>query len=142
MNTAQLAEFASNNIWLVLAFLVTLVLLARAWMTELGDKFSVGPAQATSLINHQNAVVFDVRPQADYDKGHIINAVAVPLSQLGTQIDKLNKYRKKPVIVSCRSGAQSLAACKQLRKAGFDPVYNLRGGILAWQSANLPVSKK
>ena len=142
MNITQLAEFATNNFWLVLAFLVTLALLIRSWTSDFGDKFSVGPTQATALINHDNAVVLDVRPQTDFDNGHIINAIATPMAQFSKQIDKLGKHKKKPIIISCRSGAQSQQACKQLRKAGFDPVYNLRGGILAWQNANLPVSKK
>jgi rhodanese-related sulfurtransferase len=54
----------------------------------------------------------------------------------------LNKYKDKPIIVSCRSGAQSSAACLQLKKAGFTEVFNLKGGILAWQSDNLPVTRK
>ena len=42
----------------------------------------------------------------------------------------------------CRSGAQSAQACATLRKAGFEKVHNLRGGVLAWQSANLPLTRK
>jgi len=44
--------------------------------------------------------------------------------------------------VTCRSGSQSSMACQQLRKAGFPAVYNLRGGILAWQNASLPLTRK
>jgi rhodanese-related sulfurtransferase len=83
-----------------------------------------------------------VRPTADYSKGHIINSTNIPMNGFSKQISTLEKYRDKPVIVSCRSGAQSSQACSQLRKAGFKEVYNLRGGILAWQNANLPLSRK
>jgi rhodanese-related sulfurtransferase len=58
------------------------------------------------------------------------------------QLSALEKHKSHPVIVNCRSGAQSSQACTRLRKHGFGEVYNLRGGILAWQSANLPVSRK
>ncbi|MGD2084341.1 MAG: rhodanese-like domain-containing protein, partial [Chromatiales bacterium] len=54
----------------------------------------------------------------------------------------LKKFKNRPIVVSCRSGAQSATACRQLRKEGFERVYNLHGGILAWESANLPVSHK
>ena len=39
-------------------------------------------------------------------------------------------------------GLQSAMACQQLRKEGFEDVHNLRGGVLVWQGANLPLSKK
>ena len=107
-----------------------------------GDKGSVDPVGATNLINQRDATVIDVRPAADYAKGHIINAVNIPMNGLKKQTGALTKYRDRPVIVSCRSGSQSGAACHVLRKAGFPEVYNLKGGILAWESANLPLTRK
>jgi rhodanese-related sulfurtransferase len=64
------------------------------------------------------------------------------MNGLKNQINRLDKHRQKPIIVACRSGAQSSSACKQLHKEGFEKVFNLKGGILAWQDANLPVSRK
>ena len=58
------------------------------------------------------------------------------------QLGQLKKHQGKPIIVSCRSGAQSSQACRHLRSAGFTDVYNLKGGMLAWQNANLPVTRK
>jgi len=136
----QLIEFAMNHWILVTAF----VLVAGYLIFTLiqGDKGSVDPSAATEMINHQEAVVVDVRPSADFHKGHIINAISIPSNGFANQIGTLNKYKERPIIVSCRSGAQSSAACQQLRKAGFEQVYNLKGGILAWQSANLPITRK
>jgi rhodanese-related sulfurtransferase len=87
-------------------------------------------------------VVIDVRPLADFVQGHIINAINIPMNGFKNQIGTLHKHQGRPIIVNCRSGSQSAMACNQLRKAGFQEVYNLRGGILAWQSANLPVTRK
>ena len=95
-----------------------------------------------NLINREDGVVVDVRPMADYSQGHIINSINIPANSLKTQLNRLEKYKQKPIIVACRSGAQSSAACKQLQKAGFEKVFNLQGGILAWQNANLPISRK
>ena len=136
----QLIEFAMNHWILVAAF----VLVAGYLIFNLlqGDKGSVDPQAATDLINHQQAVVVDVRPSADFHKGHILNAVSIPSNGFASQIGTLEKHKQKPIIVSCRSGGQSASAVHQLRKAGFEQVYNLKGGILAWQSANLPVSRK
>jgi rhodanese-related sulfurtransferase len=136
----QLIDFAMNHWILVTAF----ALVAGYLVFDLlqGDKGSVDPIAATDLINRQQAVVVDIRPSADFHKGHIINAINIPSNGFANQISTLNKHKEKPIIVSCRSGAQSTGACAQLRKAGFEQVYNLKGGILAWQSGNLPVTRK
>ena len=136
----QLIEFAMNHWILVSAFVLIAAYLIYSMM--LGDKGSVDPQGATEMINHKQAVVIDVRPSADYHKGHIINAISLPSNGFANQISTLSKHKDKPIIVACRSGAQSSAACAQLRKEGFEEVYNLKGGILAWQSANLPISTK
>jgi rhodanese-related sulfurtransferase len=136
----QLIEFTMNHWILVLAFVAVAGFLIFNLL--MGDKHAVDPTAATDLINHQEAVVVDVRPAADFNKGHIINAISIPSNGFANQIGALNKYKEKPIIVSCRSGAQSSTATMQLKKAGFEHVYNLKGGILAWQSANLPITRK
>ena len=129
MDLHQLSEFAVNHILLVSALVVILAMLAG---TELRHRFGkikdVAPAEATRLINHENAVMVDMRTDKDYrDKS---DAAA-----------KLEKYRDRPLIVCCRSGNQSLRLSAQLSKHGFASVYNLKGGIHAWQQAGLPLTK-
>jgi rhodanese-related sulfurtransferase len=136
----SLIEFLGNNWILFMALGVILGLLTYNLL--FGDKGSVDPVGATTLINQQDATVVDVRPAADFAKGHIINAVNVPMNGFKNQTAALSKYKDKPVIVTCRSGAQSQGACHVLRKAGFPDVYNLKGGVLAWQNANLPLTRK
>jgi rhodanese-related sulfurtransferase len=140
MQVSQILEFVGSHWDLFVALAVVLGLLA--YNLVVGDRGSVEPLAATEMINHKDAVVIDVRPAADFAKGHIINAVNIPMNGFKNQTVALSKYKGKPIIVSCRSGAQSSAACHQLRKAGFEDVFNLKGGILAWQSANLPLSRK
>ena len=136
----QIIEFSGNHMLLVTALTIAILLLIQNLMA--GNKGNITPVQATEMINHDEAVVIDVRPAADYAKGHIINAINIPASNLQTQKKQMEKYKKKKIIMSCRSGAQSAAACKQLGKQGFENVYNLKGGILNWQSENLPVTTK
>ena len=54
--------------------------------------------------------------------------------------ETFEKYKDKPVIVVCRSGSRSASGCAMLKKQGFDQVYNLRGGLMAWKNANLPIA--
>jgi rhodanese-related sulfurtransferase len=137
---AQLVEFVGNHWILFLALIVISALLIHNLIV--GDKGSVDPLGATDLINRREAAVIDVRPSADYAKGHIINAVNIPMNGFRNQTGTLAKFKTKPVVISCRSGSQSQMACGILRKQGFEEVYNLRGGVMAWQNANLPLTRK
>jgi len=136
----QIIEFSGNHMLLVTALIIAILLLIQNLMA--GNKGNITPVQATEMINHDDAIVIDVRPAADFAKGHIINAVNIPASNLQTQMKQMEKYKNKKIILSCRSGAQSAVACKQLGKQGYENVYNLKGGILNWQSENLPVTTK
>ena len=137
----QLIEFSGNHLMLVIALFV--ISGALAWnLIAGGGKNNIPPHEATNLINHESAVVVDVRPIADFNKGHIVNSINLPINGFKNQVKQLEKHKSKPVIISCRSGNQSQMACRELRKAGFEKVYNLRGGVFAWQSANLPLTKK
>ena len=138
----QFVEFVGNHVVLFIALLVVSGLLIQNLLASAGGKGFVDSLGATALINREEAVVVDVRSMNDFSNGHIINAINLPINGFKDQLGKLKKYQERPIIIHCRSGAQSGAAGKALRKEGFTKVYELKGGILAWQSANLPVSHK
>ncbi len=140
MQVTQLFEFVVHNWYLFVALAVILGLLIHNLVV--GERGNVEPLRATEMINHKDAAVIDVRSAADFATGHIVNAVNIPMNGFKNQMAVLSKYKGKPIIVNCKSGGQSGAACEQLRKQGFEEVYNLKGGILAWQAANLPLSRK
>ncbi len=138
----QLLEFAGNHALLVGSF--TAVLTALIWhlIADPGGKNSVDPLAATALINHEDAVILDIRSIKEFNDGHIVNAVNIPLNGLGSNLKQLEKHRDKPIVTVCRSGSRSSSAGSVLRKNGFENVKNLRGGMLAWESASLPVKRK
>ncbi len=138
----QVIEFATNHVMLVGAFAVVLLALVWNLIADPGGKNAVDPMGATALINHEDAVVLDVRSMAEYKDGHIVNAINIPLNGLGNNLKQLEKHRDKPILAVCRSGSRSGAACSLLRKHGFEKAKNLRGGMMAWESANLPVRRK
>ena len=141
MDTQQLIEFAGNHTLLVLALFAILVMLAGSEIQQRLSKVkAVSPAEATRLLNHENAIMIDMRSDKDYRDGHIVNAVQMSDGK-GDIPATLNKHRERPVIVYCQRGQQSTAVCNRLSKQGFESVYNLQGGVLAWQKAELPLSK-
>jgi rhodanese-related sulfurtransferase len=101
----------------------------------------VGPAEAVQLINRRDAVVIDVRDAADYKSGHITNARHIPEGEIEARAKDLEKIKAKPIIVSCARGNRSQNVAGRLRKLGFSEVVALRGGLAAWQQANMPLEK-
>jgi len=140
---ARLLEFASNHPALVLAFFVILgMLIWTLFQTASRGVKKLSPSDATLLINREDAVVLDVRSDGEFHQGHIVNSVHIPQRSLPEQIEKLEKFRDRPIITTCRTGQVAASVGNTLRKHGFEKVYNLQGGILAWEGANLPLTKK
>lgn len=138
----QFGEFVVNHWDLFLALLIILALLIGGPLSRRLRGFEdVEPQAAVGLMNHQDAVFLDVREDNEYREGHAPEAMHVPLSVLGQQLDRLANLKEKPIIVGCRSGHRSSRAAGILRKNGFDRVYNLRGGMMAWENAGLPVTR-
>ena len=139
----QLITFTSNNTILVLAILIVSYMLFNSLFGETLKGFkSISPAESTKMINHDDALVLDVREMNEYSEGHILNSVHIPLTNLKNRLSEIDKHKPKKIIVACRSGHRSSHACSSLKKSGFEQVYNLRGGVMAWQNANLPLVKK
>lgn len=144
MNTTQrLIEFVGNHWGLALAFLgITILIIYNELRRRLAGTQQLGPHAATLAMNAEATVILDVREDSEYKQGHIANAVHIPLGQLAKRLTELDKYRERPLIAYCRTGNRSNNAAQLLHKHGFTTVHNLAGGIVAWQNANLPVTKK
>ena len=126
-----------------MAFLVILGALLWVLWQGLGRGLTkLSPMDATQLINREDAVVVDVRPDGEFNQGHIVNALNIPQKSIQEQLTKLNKYRNRPIIMACRNGQAASSVGSTLRKNGFEQVYNLAGGLVAWEGANLPLVKK
>lgn len=135
-------EFIQKNIFLVLIAVVSGTMLLWPVLRRSAGGPSVSTLQATQLINREDAVVLDVRPEPEFAKGHILGARNLPLADLAARAGELEKFKDRPVVVCCNTGNSSAGATSQLRKAGFARAVNLAGGLAAWQQAGLPVSKK
>lgn len=142
MNTSDLLAFAGRHPILLLALAgLTLAIILNELASLVRGVRGVGPAALTALINRDNALVVDLRPQADFEKGHIAGSRNVQMSQFDPENKQLATARSLPVVLVCKAGQTSSGAAARLRKAGFERVYVLDGGIGAWQQADLPLAK-
>jgi rhodanese-related sulfurtransferase len=139
----RILEFASNHYILVSGIAITAVLLIQDFYEGLTRRHNITTATgAVTLMNQENALVLDVREPDEYGKGHIEGAVYIPYGKLRERIAELEAHKNSPVIVTCQSGTRSGPACALLQKHGFTNVYNLAGGMLEWEDAKLPVTRK
>lgn len=121
-------------------FLVVLLLVETFKRRFLGFK-EIDAPEAVRRMNHDDAVVLDVREDQEFSEGHIVNALHIPVGVLDKRLDELEAHKDKPIIVYCRSGDRAARASATLHKQGFTAVFKLNGGVLAWRAANLPVEK-
>ncbi|MFZ5502441.1 MAG: rhodanese-like domain-containing protein [Pseudomonadota bacterium] len=135
-------QFVTDNyLPMLIALFSGVMLLWSFFGNRLRGVKEIDTRGALQLINHKDALVLDVRELSEYEAGHVLNAKHIPLGKLNGRVAELEKYREQPVVVMCRSGSRSPAACAMLGKRGFAQVYNLAGGLAAWRKGNLPVEK-
>jgi len=135
-------EFFKDNVLLIgLALGSGVMLLLPSFKKSAGGALNLTTTEAINLINRNHALVLDVRNDAEFASGHIVDAKHIPLDKLAERLNELNKYKDKPILVNCQRGARSSKACEILRKAEFTQVNNLQGGLDAWLAAKLPVVK-
>ena len=92
---------------------------------------SVSTAQLADRLKASKLVLIDVREPWEYAEGHVKGAANVPLGQLPERLGRMDSGAETFVI--CAHGNRSIAAVKKLKRAGFDHVFNVKGGTAAWQ---------
>lgn len=92
-------------------------------VTELKAKLDLG----------ETPILIDVREEYERETSNI-GGIHLPLANLPTAITDLEKYKDQVVVVYCRSGGRSASACGFLLSAGFQHVFNMKGGMKEWKN--------
>lgn len=143
-----MGSFLLDNIYgvpvwaLAVVFLVSGFFLVWPEVARLmGASNEVGTLEATRLMNQATTLVLDVRAASEFAAGHLPKARNIPLDELPNRLDEIGKYKERAVLVTCRVGPRAGSASRLLKRSGFGSVYQLKGGLVAWQQASLPVEK-
>jgi len=90
----------------------------------------------------EGVVILDVRTPEEFKTRRLKGAVLIPIQspKFDEQVKSLDKT--KTYAVYCAIGVRSMRACTAMEKAGFTHLYNLEGGINAWEKAGKPVEKE
>ena len=145
MNFEEILAFATGSPWNQMLSLALVGLTVAIIYTEIARLFrgytALRPAELTHLVNSENALVVDLSASNDFEKGHIAGSRNVLPSSFDPDNKLLAGAKSQPVVLVCRNGQASAGAAKRLKKAGFEKVYWLDGGVAAWQQADLPLVK-
>lgn len=82
------------------------------------------------LKNEEDFLLLDIRTKEEFMESKIDGAVNVPLSELLFNMDEIEDYKDRKIVVYCRSGHRSITACNLLAMEGFNDLYNLEKGII------------
>ena len=120
-------------------FIAVIVMTIKAGFSRTQN---INSQQLTMMINREDAKVIDVRSKDEFKKGHIVNAINVPMADIkNNQITTLEKWKDSPIILVCNAGVTSSQAAQMLVKKGFEKLFSLKGGMGDWQTANMPVQR-
>jgi rhodanese-related sulfurtransferase len=137
---SQLSQFIINHWELCLALIMVLLfILINELYAQKKQAKALSTAEAIALINHEDAVIVDIREPDAFRAGHVIHSIRVAADEFNQK--RMDKYKAKPLILVCTRGVQSATLASQLRAQGFMQAMSLSGGITAWQEANLPLVK-
>ena len=139
----RLPEFIANHLLLVSLFIAILALLLwNIFGSSVSGLSKIGPAEVTRLMNHEKALLLDLRTAADFTTGHILSARNIPAAELEGRQKELQKHKKNPIILCCTRDSDGIKAGRILKFAGYEKLYSLKGGLESWRNANLPVTRK
>jgi rhodanese-related sulfurtransferase len=124
--------------WILIGLASVGLLLAGCAPSDLP---TISPKEAAAMFSEQKAIIVDVREDNEWNEGHIAGAIHIPLAQVASRLSELAQYKDSNVVVQCRSGKRSAKAASTLQEAGFTKVYNLTGGIIAWDKDGLKTTK-
>ena len=116
--------------------LATMVLVLAAC----GSSYRNVSVADLAAASQNGKLVLDVRESWEYDQGHVAGAELLPLSELASRVAEVPA--DKPVYVYCHSGNRSKQASEILAKAGKKQIFNVQGGIIAWQAAGYPITRE
>ena len=126
---------------MIVVFGVIVLAAAAYYFIQTGSGNSgygnVDVGEARGLIGEkEDLVILDVRTVSEYDGGHLEGAINIPVEALSGRLSELNQNDE--LLVYCRTGNRSTTAVGILRENGYDRIYHMDGGILAWGSAGFP----
>ena len=138
----HLPEFIANHLFLFALLVSVLILLFwNLFGTALSGVILVNPREVIRMMNHDGAVMVDIRNAGDFSNGHILGASNIPADRIGEQQSEMTKYKGQTLIICSNTENESVRAGRILKMQGFEKIFSIKGGLQAWRSVNLPLAR-
>lgn len=136
----EFIQFLQGELLLTGTLFALIILLIVNIYSEKNRKYQVVDTNgAVSLMDDDDLIILDVREEKERKAGFLSNDINIPMGQLKTKMDTLDK--SKNILVYCKSGTRSDRIADILSKNDFQKVSSLKGGFNAWIKADLPIEK-
>lgn len=122
-------------------FVILILLLTFELHAKLTGTLPLSVQEAIFKVNREDAIFLDVRDALSFKKGHIAESINIPFSELKVRLSELDSYRERPIIINYSQGQSHHKMGRLLKNAGFAKCFHLKGGIMSWQNAALPIIK-
>lgn len=134
-------EFFQQNMIMALVWIgLVVALIVNIVKTSTAAYKEISAAQLTQMINRESGTVVDIRSKDEFKAGHITDAVHIlPTEIKSGTFGSLESKKADPIIVVCKTGQTAQASANELAKAGFEQVFLLKSGLIAWNEANMPL---
>ena len=136
----EFIQFLQGELLLTGTLFALIILLIVNIYSEKNRKYQVVDTNgAVSLMDDDDLIILDIREEKERKVGFLSNDINIPMGQLKTKMDTLDK--SKNILVYCKSGTRSDRIADILSKNDFQKVSSLKGGFNAWLKADLPIEK-
>nr|WP_236860977.1 rhodanese-like domain-containing protein [Candidatus Arsenophonus lipoptenae] len=137
----EVIQFTNRHAILSITWITLLLsVIILTFKNLLSKTKNITNIQAIQLINKSDAITIDIRPNDDFYKGHIINAINLTSLEIKkNNLKKIENYKQKFIIVVSANGLESSKPADKLVQYGFKHVFILKEGIKGWYNENLPL---
>ncbi|MEG3638837.1 rhodanese-like domain-containing protein [Magnetococcus sp. PR-3] len=133
-----------NWVTLLMVLILMGMLFKGPILAKIYNIMNITPHDLVKMMGgKQPPLIIDVRSSAEFNSdGRIDQAVLVPLNEVSRRApDMVKQYPGREIAVICRSGNRSMMGSVGFKKAGFETVYNVTGGMINWQAQGYKVRK-
>lgn len=132
-------NFVLKNIYIFLFIFILLLILI---VIEIHDIFEnknfINVSDALFLINDNKGIILDLRSRFDYNKEHIVNSINIPLEELIKNVNLLNKYKSKTIIIICNDYKKVKKIFISFKELNLYKIKYLRFGLKEWIDNDMP----
>ncbi len=123
------------------ATLATFILILFSACSSNGNIRDISANNLANQLERSDMLILDVRTPQEYTAGHVPGAINMPHTSVKSQLEKLQEYKDKTIVIYCKSGRRAAMAKQTLVDAGFKQLLHLDGDMDGWQLGNFPIEK-